>query len=132
MSSLHRPPTGYLSALRRLTEIPSLALGFDDEDAAEHDRPAWKVMAMTGSGYVMVCDWPHALDGNLDALAAKIARHDYLRNGGLKKHGQALMARWEAKQTARRNRFRDQVRGIADYSRNAFRKLAYGEEKIGG
>lgn len=127
---LHRPPAGYTRSLRRLTEVPGLWLEFDPEEAEKSDAPAWKVMVRQKDEEHVIVWWPHNLDGNLEALARRVSEQDHLRNGGAKAYARRVYRSVIANEREKERRFRDTMRGIADYSRDAFRKLAYDEERI--
>lgn len=125
------PPSGYVTALRRRTEIPTLQLWFDADKSNSLGRACWQVVAIDGGEHTQVCQWIHPLDGNMDALAQQIAKMDYLRNGGQRQFGERIMERLKRSRDDRAKARRNRFEGIADYAKGVFRAMANGEPSVG-
>lgn len=124
---LTRAPADFLSSLRRLTEIGDLQLELNWEASEQRGGPVWGVWTLVKGQPHMICEWRHPLDGNLDGLASLIAKHDYLKNGGRRAFSKNVMDAIHGREREKKRRFRDWARGVADYGRDAFRKMSYGE-----
>lgn len=130
-NTMHRPPAGFVERLRKIAGIPGLEVDFDAEQADLTNEPAWGLYYKVRGERVLIGFWPRPLDGNLDAVARFLGRLDYSRNGGVEQYGKGIMDGFEAKERAKRQRRRDYLRGVADYSRDIFRAMAYGEASVG-
>jgi hypothetical protein len=126
-----KAPAGYERALRRRLDDPTLTLWFNQQESEGQGGQVWHVLSIQRGGWHTVCTWEHPLDGNLDAICNKVARHDYLKNGGKRKFADSFMAGRVRQEQEKRRRFRDWASGVADYSRDAFRAMAYGEPSVG-
>lgn len=124
----HRAPVGFLSELRRATGIEDLQLELNWEASEERGGPVWCVWTLQRGEPHMVCRWEHSLDGNLTGLASHISKHDYLKNGGRRAFSDRIVGSVLANEREKKRKFKDWSYGVAEYSRDAFRKMAYGEE----
>lgn len=124
----HRAPAAFLKSLRRMTGIEDLLLELNWEESEKRGGPVWGVWTLQRGEPHLICQWKHPLDGNLDGLASLIARHDYMKNGGQRAFRKRIMDSLSYKEREKKRKFKDWARGVADYSRDAFRKMAYGEE----
>lgn len=128
---MHAPPTGFVKKLRDLTQTPTLDVAFDLEQAESTGQPAWGIYYVLHGERVLIAFWPRPLDGNLAAVAQFVGRLDYARNGGPRTYGQEIMGAFEAQERSKRQRRKDYLRGVAEYSRDVFRAMAYGEASVG-
>ena len=125
---LHQAPADFMRRLRSETGIEDLQLELDYDESEKRGGPVWGVWTLQRGYPHLICQWSHPLDGNLTGLASLISRHDYSKNGGRKAFESSILGRVEAREKEKRRKFKDWSRGVAEYSRDAFRKLAYGEE----
>ena len=123
----HRAPVDFLKRLRSVTGIEDLRLELNVEESDRRGGPVWGVWTLYRGEPYLICQWNHVLDGNLDGLASHIANLDYTKNGGRREYSKRIMDSLNGAEREKRRKFRDWSRGVADYSRDAFRKMAYGE-----
>ena len=124
----HRAPAAFLKRLRSMTGIEDLLLELNWDESEARGGPVWGVWTLQRGEPHLICQWLHTLDGNLDGLASHIAKHDYAKNGGNRAFARRIIDSVKANEREKKRKFRDWAHGVAEYSRDAFRKMAYGEE----
>jgi hypothetical protein len=116
-----RAPARWVRRLRKLSDVPDLQVLWDP------DLRHWKFYSFQGGCWRVLVEWPHDLDGNLEALANRLLFLDYRRNGGRRVCADAIIDRERRRIESNRRSLRSHTEGFASYVRKRWAAVARGE-----
>jgi hypothetical protein len=121
--SLPRASREDVDRLRKLCGNATLEVEFDEQGTADVGGPCWTVFYKDNRGQkTFLTMWPHALDGHIEAVSARIRRLDKTSHDP-QDYQREIEDRQYRKRRMEKRKMDEYAEETAEYGANAFRKF---------